>query len=96
MYNGKLVTFEFSVWQIKIGTYTVSILTVYRPPYLESNPYTGFKFVKEFGDFLGGRLNNADILPGDLNFNVEDVWDNENFRIFFNFDPRHVDCPTHQ
>ena len=31
--NGTLVTFEFLQWHIKIGTKTVSTLTVYRLPY---------------------------------------------------------------
>ena len=59
--KGRHVTFEFSQWQIKIGTKTVSILIVYRAPYSRGNPYTGFKFVDEFGDLLGDRLNNTNI-----------------------------------
>ena len=61
----------------------MNILIVYRPPYSRDNPYTGFKFVEEFWDFLGDRLNNANIIMGDFNFHVEDVKDSENvaFRI---------------
>ena len=51
MSKGRHVTFEFSQWQIKIGTKAANILIVYRPPYSRGNPYTGFKFVEEFGDF---------------------------------------------
>ena len=89
-----------SEWQIKIGTNTVNILIVYRPPYSQGNPYTGFKFVEEFGDFLGDRLNNTNIIMGDFNFHVEDVKDYENLAfqdLLQSFGLiQHVGCPTHQ
>ena len=52
---------------------------MYRPPYSRGNLYTGFMFVQKFGDFLGDRLNNTNIIMGDFNFHVEDVKDSENF-----------------
>ena len=39
--KGRLVTFEFLQWQIKIGKNTVSILIIYRPPYSTGNLDTG-------------------------------------------------------
>ena len=50
---------------------TVSILIIYRPPYLGGDAYTGFKLVEEFGDFLEEILNNIDMIVG--GFHVEDV-----------------------
>ena len=76
--KGRHVTFEFSQWQIKIGTKTLNILIVYRPPYLRGNPYVGFTFMEEFGDFLSDILDNTNIIMGDFNFHVEDVNDSEN------------------
>ena len=83
---------------IKIGTKTVSILIFYRPPYSRHNPYTGFKFVEEFRDLLGDRLNNTDIILGDLNFHVEGINDSENlaFQDLKSFGMiQHVGCQMH-
>ena len=49
----------------------MSILIIYRPPYSKGNPYKGFNFVKEFGDFLGDRLNNTSMIMEDFEFHVE-------------------------
>ena len=76
--KGRPVTFEFSQWQIKIEKKTVSIVIIYRPPYSRGNLYTCFKFVEEFGDFLGDKLNNTNIITGDFNFHVEVVKDSAN------------------
>ena len=98
--NGRLVTFESLEWQIKIGMNTVSIHIAYRPPQSENNPYTGFTFVDECGDFLGDRLNNIDMLVGGLNFHAEDVKNSANVvfqDLLYSFGlKQHVDCPTHQ
>ena len=79
---------------------TVSILIVYKPPYSRGNPYTGFKFVKESGDFLGDRLNNTNIIMGDFKFHVEDVKDSEilAFKDLLQLFGliQHVGCTTHQ
>ena len=100
MSKGRLVTFEFSQWQIKIGTKTLSILIIYRSPYSRDNLYTGFKFVEEFGDFLGDRLHNTNIIMGDFNFHVEDVKDSENLAfqdLLQSFGLiQHMGCTTHQ
>ena len=73
---------------------------VYRPSYSRGNPYTGFKFVEKLGDFLGDRLNNTNIIIGDLNFHVKDVKDCENLAfqdLLQSFGlKQHVGCPTHQ
>ena len=78
----------------------MNILLVYRPPHSKGNPYTGFKFVEEFRDFWGDRLNNTNIIMGDFNFHVEDVKDSENLDfqdLLQSFGLiQHVGCPTHQ
>ena len=78
----------------------MSILIVYRPPYSKGNPHTGFRFVQEFGDFLGDSLNNTNIIMGDFNFHVEDVKDSENLAfqdLLQSFGLiQHVGFPTHQ
>ena len=56
----------------------MSILIVYRPPYSKGNPYTGFKLVVKFRDFLRNRSNNINMLVEDFNFHVEDAKDSEN------------------
>ena len=76
--KGRLAIFKFSQQQVKIGKKTMSILIIYRPTYSRGNPYTGFKFVDEFGDFLGNILNITNIIMGDFNFHVKDVKDSEN------------------
>ena len=97
----KLVTFELFQWQIKIGNHkTVNILIIYRPLYSRGNPYTGFKCVEEFGDFLGDRLNNTNMIIEDFNFHVKDVKDSKNLAfqdLLQSFRPiQHVGCQTHQ
>ena len=98
--KGRHVTFELSLWQIKVGKKTMNILIVYRPPYSRGNPYTGFKFVERSGDFLGDILNNTNKIMGDFNFHVDDVKDSENL-VFQDLQQsfgliQHVGCPTHQ
>ena len=98
--KGRHVTFELSQWQIKIGKKTVSIFLVYRPPCFRGNLYTGFKFVEEFGDFLGDKLNNTNIIMGDFNFNEGYVKKCENLvfqDLLQSFGLiQHVDFPTYQ
>ena len=56
----------------------MSILIIYRPPTLGSNPCRGFKFVKEFKDFLWNKLSNTDMIVWNFNLYVEDVKDSKN------------------
>ena len=60
----------------------------------------GLKFVEEFRDVLGDRLNNTNIIREDFNFHVEDVKDMENLGfqdLLQSFGLiQHVDCPAHQ
>ena len=73
---------------------------IYRPQYSRDNPYRGFKFVEAFGDFLGDRINNTDMIVGELNFYMEDVKDSENVVFQDLLESygliQHVGCPTHQ
>ena len=78
----------------------MSILIIYRPTYSGGNPYAGFKFVKEFGDFLGERLNNIDMILVDFKIHVEDVKDSKNEAFQDLLESlgliQHVGCTTHQ
>ena len=78
----------------------MSILIIYRPPPSEGNPYTGFIFLEDFGDFFGDRLKNDGMLVLSFNFHVDDVNDSENLA-FYDLSGyfgviQHVDCPKHQ
>ena len=48
-------------------------LYFYRLSYSEGNPYKSVRFVKQFGDTLGERLDNIDMVGGDFHFHVEYV-----------------------
>ena len=78
----------------------MSIVIVYRPPYLRGNPNTGFKFVEEYWDFLWDRLNNTNIIMEDFNFHVENVKNSENLAFQDLLQSlgliQKVGCPTHQ
>ena len=60
----------------------------------------GFKFLAEFGDFLGDRLNNTDMLMWDFNCHVEDVKDSKNLAFQDLLESfgliQCVACPMHQ
>ena len=56
----------------------MSIFIVYGLSYSGGNPYTGFKFVEVFGDFLGDRLCNIDIVAGDIKVHAKNVKDSKN------------------
>ena len=68
--------------------------------YSEANPYTNVNFVEEFGDFIGDRLDDIDILVEDFEFHVKHVNDSENVMLHNLLDSfgqiQNVDFPTHQ
>ena len=78
----------------------MSIFIIYRPKYSESKPYTVFKFMKEFREFLGDRLNKINMLAKDFNFHMEYEKGNEHLAVQDLLESsgliQHVDCPTHQ
>lgn len=73
--KGIKITFEFSIWRISMKSVTMTVVTVYRPPYSQMNPSTVSSFIDEFSDFLTyitAKYKHI-LIMGDFNIHLNDV-----------------------
>ena len=68
-------SFEYAIWKIMQGSYNITILLIYHPPYSEKCPITNNMFVDDFSDFLSEFLmtNENILVMGDFNIHHNDL-----------------------
>ena len=78
-HNTKLKTFECPTWQIKAKQATLTVHSMYHPPYSLINKNTNTLFIDEFTEFATSLLPNHhnNIFTGDFNLHVSDKEDND-------------------
>ncbi|KAJ8040698.1 hypothetical protein HOLleu_15069 [Holothuria leucospilota] len=70
--SGEPLPFEFARYAIKIGTFMVDIIALYRPPYSAQHPVSIYTFVSEFADFANELFLTANrcLFMGDFNIQI--------------------------
>jgi len=94
-------TFEYAIRELKIKTYILNILVVYRPPYSQGHQLTIPQFIDEFLETFTHEISSLEIFIVSGDFNIEvDVADDPDVQAFvesmyvLRLD-QHVNCETH-
>ena len=77
MTKGINQTFEYAIWQLHPNNISLTILTIYHPPYSNINKSTNGQFIDEFAEFLVDFLteySNVNIM-GDFNIRLDNTED---------------------
>ena len=78
-------SFEYAIWKIIQGSYNITILLIYHPPYSEKCPITNNMFVDDFSDFLSEFLMTYEniLVMGNFNFHHNNL-NNPDTQMFSN------------
>ena len=77
--SGYKASFEFATWELRIKNNTITIHSIYHPPYSTTNKITNAKFIEEFTDHVSSCLptHQNNIFISDFNLHVSNQLDTD-------------------
>ena len=77
--SGYKASFEFATWELRVKNNTITIHSIYHPPYSTTNRITNAMFIKEFMDHVSSCLptHQNNIFIGDFNLHVSNQLDTD-------------------
>ena len=79
--EGQLRSFQFCKWQVQIHNTTITLVSIYHPPYDNKTKATNAEFLDEYMDWIAETLANDKnlLICGDYNLHVNNPNDEADF-----------------
>ena len=77
--SGHKASFEYAIWELRAKKNTITIHSIYHPPYSTTNRITNAMFIEEFTDYVSSCLpiHQNNIFIGDFNLHVSNQLDTD-------------------
>ena len=77
--SGHKTSFESAMWELRVKNQTITIHSIYHPPYSTTNRATNAMFIEEFTDYVSSCLptHQNNIFIGDFNLHVSNQLDTD-------------------
>ena len=82
--NGQMCSFEYGVCKVKAKKTTITVITLYHPPYTAKSPSSNAMFLDDFTNWVSERLPDYKnvVNTGDFNIHINNQ-DNEDDTLIF-------------